>query len=417
MSHLYRRHTADCTGNHPQRSFTSESDERKPRFKRCACPIVTRGTFGKPPRYRVVVTGHIDWDKARLAATRIEQGLAPVEIELKSDKPVEILPPAGEHMVLWRAIGLWLKRPRARDLAESSMVKYRTFAGQLYAFAQSRGYYFVDQFQPTDIDEFYASWTDGKSSKGKKLERMNGFFDFCKRRKWIAENPAEDLQAPAGYSIPNQKTPFTDEQLNRIEAAAAQWKDQKWHNGGESGIITAEDVVSFVMLLTETGLAITDAATFHMDRIDSRTQECTIRRTKTGAKVNTWITDELYSHLKALAFKRGHQPFMTQSCDPQQASDAWRERLRKVFRTAGSFPFHPTPHLFRHTFVRIHLQNGVSIEDVAALIGDTPETVRKWYSDWVPERQERLSRAVREAHERTRQRRRLAPVLSMLKKA
>ncbi|HKE25049.1 MAG TPA: hypothetical protein VKB88_21965 [Bryobacteraceae bacterium] len=43
---------------------------------------------------------------------------------------------------------------------------------------------------------------------------------------------------------------------------------------------------------------------------DSRTQECTLRRTKTGAKVNTWISDELYKRLRTLAFKKGTQPKM-----------------------------------------------------------------------------------------------------------
>ncbi len=38
----------------------------------------------------------------------------------------------------------------------------------------------------------------------------------------------------------------------------------------------------------------------------------------------------------------------------------------------------PTHHRFRHTFARILLQQGdVSIRDVAELLGDTEETVRK----------------------------------------
>jgi integrase len=415
MLNLYRRHLATCAAGRAEGSFTSESDEHKPRAKRCTCPIHCSGTYGTPRRYHRVATGHFVWDKARVAASHIERGLPPEE-KPQAEKAEEKLPPSGEHMLLWRAISLWLRRPRARELTGSSIQKYHTFAGQLYAFAAARGYYYVDQFGPTDVDDFYGSWKDGKSSKGKKLERMNGFWKFCKKRKWIAENPAEDLQAPAGYSIPNQKTPFTDEQMDRIEEAAANWKDQKWHNGGTSGVITAEDVVAFIMLEAETGLAITDAATFHMDRIDPRTQECTLRRTKTGAKVNTWISNDLYERLRTLAFKRGPQPFMTQSRDPLQASDAWRERLAKIFKAAGPFPFHPTPHLFRHTFVRIHLQNGVSVEDVAALIGDTPETVRKYYSDWVPERQERLARAIREAHENAQKRKRRTPVVAMPKR-
>jgi len=39
----------------------------------------------------------------------------------------------------------------------------------------------------------------------------------------------------------------------------------------------------------------------------------------------------------------------------------------------------------------------VSPADVAELIGDTEETVRKHYARWVPERQERLTRILQEA--------------------
>ena len=56
----------------------------------------------------------------------------------------------------------------------------------------------------------------------------------------------------------------------------------------------------------------------------------------------------------------------------------------------------PTPHIFRHTFVRLLLQRGVSPRDVADLIGDTEEVVLKHYARWVPERQERLTNILRE---------------------
>jgi site-specific recombinase XerD len=61
---------------------------------------------------------------------------------------------------------------------------------------------------------YVASWNDGIRSKAKKLERMKGFIKFCMKRKWIAENITGDLEAPNGSSIPPDKGPFTDEELN-----------------------------------------------------------------------------------------------------------------------------------------------------------------------------------------------------------
>jgi site-specific recombinase XerD len=52
------------------------------------------------------------------------------------------------------------------------------------------------------------------------------------------------------------------------------------------------------------------------------------------------------------------------------------------------------PHQFRHTFATKLLSKGTSIENVAALLGNTPKVVWKHYSAWVKERQEALDQAV-----------------------
>jgi len=43
------------------------------------------------------------------------------------------------------------------------------------------------------------------------------------------------------------------------------------------------------------------------------------------------------------------------------------------------------------------LQRGVPVADVADLLGDDEKTVREHYARWVPERQERLTRLLKEA--------------------
>jgi integrase len=57
----------------------------------------------------------------------------------------------------------------------------------------------------------------------------------------------------------------------------------------------------------------------------------------------------------------------------------------------------PLPHRFRHTFARILLQRGVPVADVADLLGDDERTVREHYSRWVPERQARLTKILKDA--------------------
>jgi len=75
----------------------------------------------------------------------------------------------------------------------------------------------------------------------------------------------------------------------------------------------------------------------------------------------------------------------------ETVADLWRRKLNKAWELCGVWEEPPHPHRFRHTFVRILLEHGVSPRDVAELIGDTEEMVLRHYARWVPERQARLT--------------------------
>ena len=68
-----------------------------------------------------------------------------------------------------------------------------------------------------------------------------------------------------------------------------------------------------------------------------------------------------------------------------------------MFAVAGPFEEKPTPHRFRHTFVRILLEKGVPVAEVAELIGDTEDILRRHYSRWTKTRQDRLTKILQEA--------------------
>ena len=106
---------------------------------------------------------------------------------------------------------------------------------QLLAFAADKGCVSIDQIQIIDMDEFYSRWKDGIRAKGKKLERLNGFFEFCVKRKWIGENPAADLEAPVGSGTAANRMPFTDAELVRIYEACDKLRDVVWKNHLGSG--------------------------------------------------------------------------------------------------------------------------------------------------------------------------------------
>jgi integrase len=123
---------------------------------------------------------------------------------------------------------------------------------------------------------------------------------------------------------------------------------------------------------------------------------------KTRQPLHTWIPDWLVTRLRAREEKHGALIFRCGvSFTMKQLTDIWRnKRLATVFDLAGPFDEKPHPHRLRHTFVRILLEAGVPENEVAVLIGDTVEILRKHYSRWLPSRQQRLSGILRDAFEK-----------------
>lgn len=257
----------------------------------------------------------------------------------------------------------------------------------------------LDQFTVPDMDEFYGTWNDGLRAKGKKLERLKGFFKFCVTRKLTDENVAQHLEPPVGAGSAANKWPFSDEEIERQLEACKRLGTVNWKNGKTTGSWSGDEVATFILLECYTGLRISDAATFSIDRLQGN--DCFIRMHKTDGPLFTWLPDEIVERLNALAKKNGSKPFMVTGGSEEIATvaDLWRRKLNKVWQLCGTWERPPHPHRFRHTFVRILLERGVRVGDVAELIGDDEATVRKHYSRWVPERQKRLTKILREALE------------------
>jgi integrase len=145
-----------------------------------------------------------------------------------------------------------------------------------------------------------------------------------------------------------------------------------------------------------TGFRISDATLFNVKRLKG--DQVFIRATKNGGDVFAYIPNWLRGRLLARAERYGQRPFIVARSDRlETVTNVWRRRIAKAFKAAGTFDEPPTPHRFRHTFARILLQRGVPVADVADLLGDDEKTVREHYARWVPERQARLTKILKEA--------------------
>lgn len=394
---LYRRHRQECEGGHPKESRSGEFEERKKGWKRCACFIFASGTL--TGTFKRKYTGKTGWEEAKAVAAEWEKSDSWDGTPAPPQPPALIEAPVNARIPVSDATTVFLANREGTKIAPATLRKYRTFTKQLLAFAESRGYVMLDQFTSADIDVFYSRWEMGARAKAKRLGTLRAFFRFCMNRKWLDENPVSpDIKPPIGANRVANKIPYTDEELQRIIEACDRMPDVTWSSGLGRGKWTGEDLKDFIWMMTYTGLRISDVGLFHMNRLKSN--DVFLRAKKNGGDVFVYIPDWLRERLIARAKRHGVRPFIVGRSDRlETVTDLWRRQIGKVFELAGKFDERPTPHRFRHTFARILLQRGVPVADVADLLGDDEKTVREHYARWVPERQARLTRILKDAFE------------------
>lgn len=399
---LYRRHSKGCKAKRPEDSKTGKFEEGRRKWKKCSCQIFASGTLGG--KFKRQCTEKWEWGKAEEVATgwekagswpsRLKSPLPIAEVEAKS---TEVAGPQQTRKLIREALEAYLSACKSREIQGSTLAKYKTLTNQLEQYCKEKGYTYIEQLQVTDMDAFYAGWKDAKKGKAKKLERLRGLVRFCLKRKWLADNIAEDLKAPPKASELNAKSPFEDEELKRIYAACDKILPQL-NPGPGFRTWDGQDTKDFINLSIYTGLRISDICLFDISK-RLKGNDVFLRMHKTGKPLYTWIPDWLAARLRVRAVTHGPQIFLCGvSGNAKQLCDIWRnKRLKLVFKFAGPFEEKPGPHRFRHTFARILLERGVPVADVAELIGDTEEVVRRYYAKWIPGRQKRLRKILQDA--------------------
>ena len=397
---LYRRHfrtAGKCSGGYPADFRNYESDEFRKGWKKCRCPIYADGTLAGHFRRRN--TKLVAWPEARtLAATWEAAGRWDEEVVPPPALFAPVPPADSGFVTIERAISLFLNE-HAGTSAPNTVKKYRLLMKKLTAFAEARGYVSISQLAPIDVREFRQSWTVGPLTASKDLGLLKAFFEFALVNEWINRNPARLIKAPRGRAGERsrfaERIPFSDEELRRMfEACRSRYGKEAAYRYSWSG----EDLEDFISVSVYTGLRISDVCTFHIDRL-LPSGECHVRTTKNGRKVFTWVPEWLQQRMRRRAEKHGLLIFGSHTThDTNVVTDVWRRKLKRLWSLCGSWKEKPTPHRFRHTFARILLErSGVTVRDVAELLGDTEDMVRRHYAAWVPERQERLTAILKDA--------------------
>ena len=391
---LYRRHRPDCEAGHPEESRSGEFEERKKSWRRCACAIFASGTLAG--KFKRKSTGQTDWERARNLASSWDSWGTESPALIAEAIPSVISP---AKVTIERAVN-GFQATHAESSAFTTQRMYRYLMNRFVKFSESRGYVLLDQWGPMDVREFRTSWGVAANTATKNMTIVKSFFEFAVSNEWLDRNPARLVKELRSRTEKHSKerTPFSDEELaHMFEACETKYgktkDDFRYRWGGQ-------DLSDFIAVSVYTGLRISDVCTFHIDRL-LESGECHIRTTKNGKKVYTWIPTWLQKRIRERVKIHGPLIFGShKTTDICVVTDVWRRKLLRLWNLCGPWPERPSPHRFRHTFARILLEKAnVTVRDVAELLGNTEEIVRKHYAAWVPERQARLTKVLQEAFE------------------
>jgi site-specific recombinase XerD len=353
---VYRRHTADCPGKAQGRKYT-----------KCNCPVWMNGTHHGEP---------IDQS---LGTRSMQEALR--QVAALEDPHTPFLKPVEEAIAAYQQhIAL---------LAAATKRRYTGVLRQFMAYLERERVKHMADIDVSTLDGYRAARQLRPATLAKELSILNPFFTFALKRKWIEENPAQNIEVPRHIRA-KEIVPYEESEITRMLAACDEIGQSRYER------LRAR---AMLLLLRYTGLRISDVASLAKDRIQGG--RIYLRTLKTGGLVFLKIPQELLDALAMLPAPRGAPSpsryfFWNEAALKQTNVDKSRRTLVAVFKRSGVQNAHA--HRFRHTLATEILARGDREEDVAKILGISPNVVRQHYAKWSPAWQARIDEVIERAH-------------------
>jgi integrase len=384
MLTIFKRHTKQCIERH-----RGKDPGRK--YRRCSCPLHAEGHLGGVMYRKALDT--TSW-------TRAQDIVREKEARGTWDDPN-----SKKAILIADAVATFLQGVTAQSngKAKSTTRKiHSTLVGVnaewalhtncprsdgLLDFCRDKGVITLDQLTVPRLTQFAAMWSCGPSHRSKRIQLLRKFFRFCITAGWLEKNPALALEHPKGRAATvRPKQPFDAQHLPQEgpewKAILAEVKDHP-------------QLLAMMLLMRRAGLRISDAATFHRQRLMAD-GSIFLYMSKTNEPVSVPVHPELKVALSDLQPNAAGYYFWSGESEINTATDNWRARFVKVFQRAGVAGGHP--HRFRDTFAVDLLLRGVPIDQVSILLGHSSVKVtERYYLAFVTARREQIADSLRRA--------------------
>jgi site-specific recombinase XerD len=282
------------------------------------------------------------------------------------------------------AIAAFLNHCKSEGLKDGTISKYRNSLEKLEDFCEASEIDTLDEIGTESLDRFRGGRRLRQITASKELEILRVFFRFCLDRKWVTENPAKRIKLPRNLK-PNDVVPFTPSEIAAMLKACETFGKSQYERLRARAIL---------LTLRYTALRIGDVSLLARDRIsrDGDRWRIFLRTEKSGQPVFLPVPPDMKAALDcapAPLRNPDSRYFFWNGIGKEKTHKAHVDRsLRAVFKASGVQGAHA--HRFRHTLATELLGRGASFEDVADILGNSPEIVRRHYGKWSAARQSRI---------------------------
>ena len=361
---VYVRHREGC------------SDRNRGEFYRgCQCTKWLRySSNGKQHRISAETrTWGIAEEKAQEKQKQLDAG--------DSDTPVT---PTAVRPTIEQAVRTFLRGKEGSGKSPATMRKWRWLLDLFEKFLSSRSRIYPSEITPDDVIEFRASWTwKSGITRQKAQTHIRIFIRFaCRENRDELLAALDTIHASKADKERTKPKPFTEAELEKLLAQVPKtFPDPK----------KAARLTTLIHVMVSTGLAIRD--TVQLERRHIKGGWLKLDRQKTGKEVMQKLDAGIHQELLGVLNGNTKYIFWNGTTLPTSETGLWQADLRTLMDDTGLWIKGNLSHRFRDTAVDYWLEQGCNLNEIAALLGDTPLTVQKHYADMLSERQkERLSK-------------------------
>jgi integrase/recombinase XerD len=381
---IFVRHSADC-----------KNADKGDFYRKCDCRKHLRWTINGN-RFR------------KPAGTRSWQDAEKVKRDLEDQLSGRAVPSTNGATPVMTAVTLFLQDKKVQGVSPGVLKKYVLELGRLRVFCEKANAFTVQGITRDLITGYCATWEaayPSSTTRSKVRERMKSFLRYCYECQWLDRIPNVPI-----IKVDEPPTlPLEGDEYSRLLDALHVVNPRRWDGKKSTQGLTADmhpRLHGLLQLMRWSGLAIRDALSLPKTGLEWDASRDTFRvvtsRQKTGTHVSVILPPDVSRELAELS--RDNPAFVFfpgESLNFQELAKTYTNRYIRPAFEAAKIPCgtHMVSHRLRDTFAVDLLNKGVSIEEVAAALGDTVRTVEKHYAKWMKSRQNRLDNSISGAWE------------------